>query len=423
MAWIRLSGPDTAGIVQRVCGRLPPARRAVRVVLRDPDGPFDEGLLAWLPGPQSYTGEDMAEVSCHGNPVIMGRLLDACTTAGARLAEAGEFTRRAFLHGRLDLTRAEAVLQAVEARTRAGAELAARGLAGEVAVWIGTLRARITEVAAQIEGALDFPEEVEPGPVGPALEALAAEVQAAADTVRTGHACVHGARVALVGPVNAGKSSLFNTLLGRTRALVDSEPGTTRDVLEAILPLGGVEVTLLDTAGEGAARTGLEARGQALRDDAVAEVDLLVVVLPAHRLHAPETATALARSEGRARILVGNHADREGAAFRADGLDLLPTSAITGLGMDALRIALRDALVGESPGGAGVWLASRRQRDLLASVARDLAAAAAAWDGDAGPAVAAEELLGALGRLDTVDGRDAREEVLDALFARFCIGK
>jgi tRNA modification GTPase len=423
VAWIRLSGPGTAGLVVRTCGRLTAARRAVHVVLRDSEGPFDEGLLVWLPGPRTYTGEDMAEISCHGNPVIVGRLVAGCTDGGARLAEAGEFTRRAFLHGRMDLTRAEAVLQAVEARTPRGAVLAAHGLAGGVASWIEAIRSRITDTAAWIEASLDFPDEVEPGPVGGILTALASEVRATAATAPRGHACVHGARVALVGPVNAGKSSLFNALLGRTRALVDPEPGTTRDVLEAILSLAGVEVTLLDTAGEGEARTRLEARGQQLRDDAVAQADLLVVVLPAHQLWRPEVTAALVRTEGRPRVLVGNHADREGAAFRLGGLDLIPTCALSGGGLDALRTALTGALVGEEPGGAGVWLASRRQQDLLEGVARDLAAAAAAWEGDAGPAVAAEEVLSALERLDAVDGRNAREDVLDALFARFCIGK
>lgn len=423
MAWIRLSGPGTASLVVRTCGRLTAARRAVHVVLRDSEGPFDEGLLVWLPGPSTYTGEDMAEISCHGNPVIVGRLVTACTDAGARLAEAGEFTRRAFLHGRMDLTRAEAVLQAVEARTPRGAALAAHGLAGGVASWIETLRSRITDAAAWIEASLDFPEEVEVGTVGWTLTELAIEVRARAATTSRGHACVHGARVALVGPVNAGKSSLFNALLGRTRALVDPEPGTTRDVLEAILTLEGVEITLLDTAGEGEARSRLEARGQEMRDDAVAEADLLVVVLPAHQLQAPEVATALVRTEGRPRVLVGNHADRDGAAFQLGGLDLIPTCALTGRGLDALKTALSGALVGEEPGGAGVWIASRRQQDLLEGVARDLAAAATAWEGEAGPAVAAEEVLSALERLDDVVGHDAREEVLDALFARFCIGK
>ncbi|MBN1337024.1 MAG: tRNA uridine-5-carboxymethylaminomethyl(34) synthesis GTPase MnmE [Deltaproteobacteria bacterium] len=421
MAWIRVSGPGSADIVQRLCGRQPADRRAVHVRLQDAAGPFDEGIVLWLPGPHTYTGEDMAEVSCHGNPVIVRRLVSACTDAGARLAEPGEFTRRAFLHGRLDLTRAEAVLQAIEARTPRGAALAIRGLSGEVADWIEAVRRRILDLGAEIEASLDFPEEATPGSVGEALAALAREIRATAETTRTGQASVHGARVGLVGPVNAGKSSLFNALLGRTRALVDPAPGTTRDVLEATLDVAGVEVTLLDTAGQGRAGSPLEARGQALRDEALEDADLLVVVLPAHRLDRPEVAASLAHSEGRPRILVGNHADRAGARFSLSGLDLLPTCALDGRGIDALKAALQDALVGEDP--AGPWLASARQQALLSAVARNLEAALAAWNGDAGPAVAAEEVLEALDHLGAVDGRNVREDVLDTLFARFCIGK
>ncbi len=481
IAVVRLSGPGTRDLLDTFCapaGGRPPPRRARLCRFFDADGPFDEGLLTWFSEGSSYTGEESAELSCHGNPLLVERLVQAAVAAGARVADPGEFTRRALLHGRLDATRAEAVLQAVEATSARGLEVARAGLDGAVSALTEALRVGLTDAVAELEAWLDHGDDelalMPEAELHRVLEDLEGRALEAAATYRAGSAWVDGARVALVGPVNAGKSSLFNALGGSVRALVSAAPGTTRDLLERRVELHGVPVTLLDTAGDRES-TGLDdlgtigeplrgplpplsargrawksgampaappdqqgrklprapahhscrghleaegiALGRALSDDA----DLFVVVVPAH---APQQAAeVLARTAGRPRLLVGNHADRAGAVAEVDGQPLLPTCALDGTGLDTLGRALVAALVGETPGEAAVVIASVRQRDLLLAVGASLVGCRRALQDGAGPAVAAEELNRGLERLAELDGRDVREEALDALFRRFCIGK
>jgi len=400
-------------------GGWPPARRARLARFFDADGTLDEGLVTLFDAGASYTGEASAELSCHGNPLLVERLVQAAVTAGARVAEPGEFTRRALLHGRLDATRAEAVLQSIEATSARGLQVARAGLDGAVAELTEDLRAGLTGAIAELEAWLDYPGDdlalTDEATLVAGLQALRTRATSAAGTFQAGRAWVDGARVALVGPVNAGKSSLFNALGGSVRALVSGTPGTTRDVLERRVDLGGVAVTLLDTAGERDAE-GLEAQGIALGRSLTDDADLVVVVVPAH---APADADAvLARTADRPRLVVWNHGDRGEAPAEA-----LVTTATSGQGLDALSAAIRDALVGEEPGAASVVIASARQRDLLLAVARAVDAAVAALADGAGVAVAAETLYEGLGRLDALNGRDSREAVLDELFRRFCIGK
>jgi tRNA modification GTPase len=431
---VRLSGPGVAHILGEVAAlshSLPAARRAVLVGLRDARGTFDQGLLLWMPGPRSYTGEDCAELSCHGNPLLVERLVGACIAAGARLALPGEFTRRAWMNGRMDLTRAEAVLQTIEARTAAGLEVASQGLSGELLAFFEAARGELEACAAELEARLDFPDQLDGGWGGLAddedliarLRSERARLLDAAASHARARILIEGARVALVGPANAGKSSLFNALLGRRRALVAPRPGTTRDALEAAFDLDGLAVTLLDTAGERAHPRGIEREGMDLRDSLLDEVDLVVVVLPAHRPRLAESAALIERTAGRPRLLVGNHADRRGAVFAHHGQALLPTCALTGDGLPALRAALRAALVGAEPRAGAVVVASQRQHALLLEACAGLCRAVEALAGEAGVAVASEEVIGVIATLSGLSGRGVREEVLDALFARFCVGK
>lgn len=384
------------------------------------DRVIDEGLVTRFEAPHSYTGEHAAELSCHGNPLIVEQLLAACVAAGARVAHPGEFTRRAFLGGRVDLARAEAVLQAIEATSPRGLEIARQGLGGAVSSLVEGLRRALTDALAELEARLDYPAEglelEDDRALAERLRGIGDRAAAAAATWQAGRVLVEGATVALVGPVNAGKSSLFNALGGSVRALVSDQPGTTRDVVERRVRLGSVAVRLLDTAGEREAE-GLEAAGIALGRELVREADLVVLVVPCHD---PEAARPVLESFPDA-LLVGNHADRS-PLRELDGRPLLPTVATTGEGLDALGAAIAEALVGEQL-GSGLVIASLRQRDLLSAVDRATEAAATALEGELGPAIAAEELYDALARLDELVGRDTREAVLDALFRRFCIGK
>jgi tRNA modification GTPase len=392
--------------------------------LRDSRGLFDEGLLTLFEAKSSYTGEDSAEISTHGNPLIVERLIAACVSVGARVANEGEFTRRAFLNGRLDLTRAEAVLQAIDASSTRGLEVARQGLSGELAKWIDGLRERLTHIIAELEARLDYPGEElvddDEEQLLAGLNSLAIESREAADTFQVGRVLVDGAIVALVGPVNAGKSSLFNRLGGSVRALVSEQPGTTRDVVERRVVLDSVAITLLDTAGERVEAEGLEEAGIVLGRTLTKNADLVVVVVPAH--DAASCAGVLEATKGRNRIVVANHMDRPDAD-KSLGDEMLMTSAVSGAGLSELSSAITEALVGEAHGNAAVIIASSRQRDLLLRVEANVRASIEVLKSFGGVAIAAEELYGALEPLDAIIGRDSRESVLDALFSRFCIGK
>ena len=424
---VRLSGSDTRQILNSVCrprGGFPPPRRARLASFFDEEGPFDEGLITFFSSEASYTGETAAELSCHGNPLLVERLISACVSAGARVADPGEFTRRAFLNGRLDLTRAEAVLQAIEASSPEGIRIARAGLDGKVSSLVEGLREGLTQGIAELEARLDYPGEdlvfEEEALLMSRLETLAKRSEAAAASYRSGRVLVDGATVALVGPVNAGKSSLFNVLGGSERALVSDIPGTTRDVIERSVRLGAVNVRLLDTAGDREAE-GLEAEGIALGRKLTEEADLLVVVVPAH---APKEGQRILRDlKERPHLIVANHADRLHEAPSSELKGMIFTSAKEKRGIAELGEAISEALVGELPGGASLVIASQRQRDLLLRAAKHIRESIDAYRSEAGLAIAAELLYGALLPLDALVGRDSRESVLDALFSKFCIGK
>jgi tRNA modification GTPase len=429
LALVRLSGPDAHAVARQIArptrgGPLEPGRPRHVALVHPAHGPFDDGV-AWLArGPSTATGEDTAEVSCHGNPLLAERLVDAALAAGARLAHPGEFTRRAVEHGRLDLTAAEGVAQLVEARTLDGAALAREAVEGRLTEAFDALRAQLIGALAELEVRLDYPEEdVDPAEDGAAiaLVSVAREARALQGTWALARVAVQGARVALVGPVNAGKSSLFNRLLGQRRALVHERPGTTRDVLEVALELEGVAITLLDTAGERETDDPIEAAGLALAAELVADVDLVIVVLRA-RSGGPDAVEAdlLARTADRRRVVVVNRVD-EGAPAGAPA-GAIWTSAATGEGIDALRSAVRAAVAPVEGAAATLRIASARQRDLLGALATACDEAAGALP-VAGPAVAVELVHGALVEVDALRGRDGRQDVLDAVFARFCLGK
>ncbi len=393
--------------------------------LCDAQGAFDDGLAVFGRGPDTYTGEDTLEVTCHGNPVIVDRLIVALTARGARIAEPGEFTRRAVVNGKLDLIAAEAVDQVCRATTERGLAIGRAGLDGEIAGFLGKWRVALVGVAAELEARLDYPADElayqTDVDLVRTLQAAAQACREVAETCGTGRILVEGARVALVGAVNAGKSSLFNALLGRKRALVHELPGTTRDVLEVRHALDGCEITLLDTAGERPTDDPVEAAGLALARELVDEADLLVVVLRARPegLSAAEKAI-LARTADRRRITVYNGIDLPDCP--AGPVGAVPTSATLVSGLEDLKRAIVDALVGQVHRAAEITIASARQRDRLLAVADCVDEAVEALP-IAGVAVAADAVTRGIDEIDALTGADAREDVLDALFARFCIGK
>jgi len=427
---VRVSGPEAVEVVARLIGREAgglPDRVLLHAVARDPASGerLDEVLVAVMRAPRSYTGEDVAEVHGHGGAVNMGRLLRAALAAGARPAEPGEFTRRAVARGRMDLVRAEAVLGVIAAASERALRLAQGQLEGRLGERVAVLRQRATELLADLEASIDFPEEGIEHAARSGLAARAAELgtacSALAETFAVGRALSEGLDVALVGPVNAGKSSLFNRLVGSERALVAAEPGTTRDFVEARVVWEGIPVTLVDTAGWREAE-GVERRGIELGEKRASRADVLVELIPAEFVRQGETGhrtqdTGHRTQDTGRRIPVVSKGDE----LKGGAGGMIVTSAVTGQGVEELKAAIVGAV--GAGGEEGVVVTSERQRDLVARAADALSRAAGAAGAGQAEEVLALEVREAARALAAVLGEEVGEEMLDALFARFCIGK
>ena len=416
VAVVRLSGPQTSALVSGLAGSLPPPRRLTLRRLTHEGELLDQALVAWFPAPASFTGEDCAELHVHGSPATVRAVLRVLTAVtGVRLAAAGEFTRRAFEGGRLDLTEVEGLGDLIAAETENQRRQAlARldgGLSGQLEVW----RERLLDARAEIEAQLDFSDEGDVGDLPPGLVAelrrLEQELGAAAAGVARGRITREGLRVALAGAPNAGKSSLLNTLAKSDVAIVTSEPGTTRDIKEVAIDLDGQLVVLLDTAGLRSADSAAEAEGVRRAERAIATADLVLwLVAPDADLLLPQEPTASPL------WVVGSKCDLGPPTVRTD----LDISAANGAGVGELLRRLV-AFASEQT-GAGETILVSRERDVLAL--RDAAQAVAAAskslsDGE----IAAEQLRVASHALERLLGRMDAESVLGHLFSRFCIGK
>jgi tRNA modification GTPase len=436
---VRLSGPRAEAIVAEVVRPWPKSRPPSHKLhyghARDPrsGAVLDEVLAVVMRAPRSFTGEDVAEIHGHGGARVLERLLELVVASGARLAEPGEFTRRAFEAGRIDLTRAEAVAELIAAKSDRALAAAQALVGGALEKEIRGLRSQLVKALAELEGALDFPDErLETAPereIADALDRLAARLKALAGTYR--RLIREGAEVALLGRANAGKSSLFNALLGEERALVDAEPGTTRDLVEAGLELSGVRLRLIDTAGErfgdteeaGAPAGEIERRGLELAHRRRDRADALILVVDATvGIQAGERALWEAMA-GVPRVLVWNKRDLGPApAGLPEGAHAIETAAPSGVGLDALRRELASAL-GASEPESGALSVGERHRAALLDGASALERASLALHSGEPAELAAIEARQALHHLGRVTGETVDAEVLDAIFARFCIGK
>jgi tRNA modification GTPase len=425
---LRLSGPAALAVGRKLAPGVPAEptpRHAYLAEFVDAGGrALDEGLFLYFRAPHSFTGEDVVELQAHGGPrllqLLLGRVLE---DERVRPARPGEFTRRAFLHGRLDLTRAEAVADLVAADSEAAVRAAAAGLSGALSTKVQALEEPLRALHADLEGVLNFPDEAEGADENAEARvvALRAQAQALLDEAARGRLVRRGARVVLYGPVNAGKSTLFNRLVGEARALVDEEPGTTRDVLEARVEWDGLALTLLDTAGLREAPGRVEALGIARTREALAAADLAVLVLPPGSASAE--AEAWAREAGITPVLhVGGKCDMDaGAPSPSSQEERLRVSGLTGEGVEALRTTVLSRLWGGGTPSA-VALVSERHADALRRVCEVLARAAEASRFSTLEVVSGEVGL-ALEALGEVSGTHVSEALLDAIFQRFCIGK
>lgn len=417
---IRLSGPEALTLARRLCGGAALEPRVLRAVtLRRGVEVLDQALACYMPGPRSYTGEDVVELHGHGGSLNMERLLSALLELGAHPAQPGEFTRRAFLNGRLDLTQAEAVGQVIGACSERALRNAHTLLSGELGAQVSRQRGALVQLAAGLEARVDFAEELAGEPASSAereeLDRAAAALGALGRSYQQGRR-LDGVVVALVGPVNAGKSSLFNGLLGRERALVAAEPGTTRDYLEAEVCWDGQRITLVDTAGERAVSSPLERAGKALAAPLLQRCEL--------RLHVFDASVSVDASAGldTEGIQVANKVDLlTEARRRALPGALVGTSALDGTGLDRLKQRILEHLTPAQE--EGLMVARQRQRDLLCRAEQACVEAREALDAGLGPELVVEHVREALSALDEVTGQRFTEDVLDAVFSTFCIGK
>lgn len=435
VAVVRVSGSGAASILGAVApglGGLPEPRLARVADIVDPrDGEVvDRGLVTWFPGPASYTGEDVFEIAGHGGTLAPALVLEAVLAAGAREAEAGEFTRRAYLHGKMDLIQAEAVLDLVKGRSRALHRAALHQLERGLSDRIAALRERVIRLEALLAHHLDFPEEDEPPTPLRAVAAGAREVGGAlaslAATAPEGVLLRQGAMAVLAGAPNAGKSSLFNALVGEERVLVTEVPGTTRDAVEVEVSLGGYPFRLVDTAGlretdEIVERMGIEVAERYLRS-----ADVVLFCVEAGRALSPEERSFLGGLGDVPVILVRTKSDQgDGAQHEATGHAAVTVSARRGDGLPALKALLAEMVfkgLVHADAAAPVLTRERQAVAVLRAEAEVMAFAAAVEDGV--PAeVASAHLKDALSALESVVGVVTGEDVLDHLFRSFCVGK
>jgi tRNA modification GTPase len=430
---VRLAGPAATSIVATML-HLPRPLEAGRAIFGELVEPasgerIDEVVATFFQKPHSYTTDDVVEISAHGAPVVLRHAVDLAVAQGARLAEPGEFTMRAFLKGRIDLTQAEAVRDLIDSQTLYQAKVAAQQLEGAISRRLQPVKQKLIELIAVMEAGIDFAEDDVPVAPAEQLRERIAEVRAPLAQLLASFAygkVVHeGLTLAIVGRPNVGKSSLFNRLVERERAIVTATPGTTRDLVSETVSLGGIPVRLVDTAGIRTAVDEAESIGVAKSREALADADLVLVVLDAAQPETAEDCQLLAAVEGRPAIVVGNKADlvTSQSPSREKKL-LLRTSALTGEGVDDLREEILKHVAGDA--GAqqeSGFLTNVRHQGLVRDAIGGLDAAAAALGCSVPHEMVLLDLYSALRALDTITGLTTTEDILSLIFSSFCIGK
>ena len=426
IAVVRLSGTGAKKLLYTVfTGRGAPREMAYGRIVNEAGEPLDQAMAAFFPAPRSYTGEDMAELYLHGGQTTVRRVL-ALLGHHARGARPGEFTERAFLNGKLDLAQAEAVMDLINAGAERSANSALAQLTGRLSERIAAVEAQLLDALSGLEAAIDYPEELEddvtsalPG----VLAAAEAELAALIGAGLSGRVLREGARVALIGRPNAGKSSLLNALAGAERAIVTQFAGTTRDVLEEAVSMDGIPVTLFDTAGIRAADDPVERIGVERARRAAERADLLLLCFDAAAPLSEEDEALLAETAGRSRLAVCCKGDLpalwEAEALSPYGIEALAVSAETGEGLAALRRAIAARI---APAAESALVTNARHIEALQRAAASVSDAEKSAGGTE-PELVATDLREALAALGQITGREASADLIERIFSKFCVGK
>ncbi len=429
VAIARVSGPSAPAIACSVIGRVPAPRRAVFSRFLDAAGePLDEGLVLYFPAPASFTGEDVVEFHGHGSPVVCDLLLARLLELGARLAEPGEFSLRAFLNDRIDLVQAEAIADLVASRSAQAARAALRALDGDFSRLVHALVAELTRVRVYVEAAIDFPDDeldfLDDAALRDGLAGLQTRFDALAAALRQGRLLAEGFSIVIAGPPNAGKSSLLNALAGSDTAIVTPVPGTTRDLLREYILLGGMPLNLIDTAGLRDTADLVEREGVRRARGELARADHALLVVDGSTISDAELAALRAElPEGLPHTLVLNKHDLgHPPGLAPDRHSAVAVSALTGAGLDALRAALIQA-AGLAEDTTTTITARRRHLDALARARGHLDEGLEQLETWRAGELLAEELRLAQNELGTITGMVTSDDLLGEIFSSFCIGK
>ena len=438
IAVVRASGPQARNLLAAVTGagnELPPRRAVLRQIFKPSTSEqLDQALVTWFEGPHSYTGEDVVEFSLHGSPVIASAVLRLLCEQGARLAEPGEFTMRAFLHGRIDLTQAEAVRDIIDSSTLFQSQIALRQQAGELSASLRPAKKRLVDLIVRLESAVEFVEDDLPAEsretIAQQLSDLREDLQNHAESYSLGRVIREGFGMAVVGRPNVGKSSLFNALLERDRSIVAEIPGTTRDLVSESTIIAGVPVHLVDTAGFREADDRVERLGVDRSVRAIADADAVLLVVDGSASPTAEDARLRERLSEVSCILVVNKSDLPPAWSAAEtgefagSWPVAVVSALTGAGIGALRAGIQEHILGDA--GAereGVLVTNVRQAQCLGRAVSHLDEACRALGAGLSEEFVLHDLRLSLDALGAVTGETGIEDILSEIFSRFCIGK
>ncbi|HEY8204431.1 MAG TPA: tRNA uridine-5-carboxymethylaminomethyl(34) synthesis GTPase MnmE [Pyrinomonadaceae bacterium] len=438
---IRISGPDSLRILHRITNSESSAPEPNYMMLRSLLDPFsgnalDQALVCFFKAPHSFTGEDVVEFHCHGSPPLLRQIVDTVLRLGARLANPGEFSLRAVMNGRLQLTEAEAIRDLIDAQTDAAAQQATRQLGGEISHRLQPVKEQLLKVIVRLESSLEFVEDdlpqLEQAEMDQALGKLRSELRALANTFAHGRLLHDGLTVALVGSPNAGKSSLFNTLLGHERAIVTEIPGTTRDTISEPIGIDGIPVRLIDTAGMRATTDQIESMGVERTRQVAADADLLVVVVDGSRPLTDEDQFVIRHAASKSHILAANKSDlpsfsAEAVAARGRDNDerasTVAVSALTEDGLAELRAAMLKPFVNGNGVAEGLMITNARHHDLLVRAAESIESSQHLIRERAPEEIVLVGLHNALRFLGEITGETTTEEILGQIFSTFCIGK